>query len=46
MLIGNVIEQQFLVANNWNFGSAMSIVMMILIFISMKIVNIFENNSR
>lgn len=46
MLIGNVIEQQFLVANNWNFGSAMSIVMMVLIFISMKIVNIFENNSR
>ena len=45
MLIGNVIEQQFLVANNWNFGSAMSIVMMILIFISMKIMNIFDKNS-
>lgn len=44
MLIGNVIEQQFLVANDWNFGSAMSIVMMILIFISMKIMNLFDKN--
>lgn len=46
MLIGNVIEQQFLVANNWNFGSAMSIVMMVLIFISMKIMNIFNKNTN
>lgn len=46
MLIGNVIEQQFLVANDWNFGSAMSIVMMILIFISMKIMNIFNKDSN
>lgn len=45
MLIGNVIEQQFLVANDWNFGSAMSIVMMILIFISMKVMNLFDKNA-
>ena len=45
MLIGNVIEQQFLVANDWNFGSAMSIVMMVLIFISMKIMNLFDKNA-
>ena len=42
MLIGNVIEQRFLKANDWNFGSAMSIVMMILIFISMKVMNLFD----
>ena len=41
MLVGNLIEQQFLVANNWNFGSAISIIMMILIFFSMKIMNLF-----
>ena len=34
-LIGNVIEQQFLLVNDWYFGSALSIIMMgfILIFV-------------
>ena len=35
ILIGNVIEKQFGVANNWNFGSTMSLVLMIFILISM-----------
>jgi len=39
MLIGNLIEQQFLVANNWHFGSAISILLMIVILISMAIMN-------
>ena len=42
ILIGNVIQERFLVADDWNFGSAMSIVMMVLVFISMKIMNLFE----
>lgn len=46
MLIGNLIEQQFLVANNWNFGSAISIIMMILVFMSMKIMNLFNKGNR
>lgn len=46
MLIGNLIEQQFLVANNWNFGSAISIIMMILIFLSMKIMNLFNKGNQ
>lgn len=46
MLIGNLIEQQFLVANNWNFGSAVSIVMMILVFLSMKIMNLFNRGNQ
>jgi len=46
MLIGNLIEQQFLVANNWNFGSAISIVMMILVFLSMKIMNLFNKGNH
>lgn len=33
MLIGNLIEQQFLSVNNWNFGSAISMVLMIIIFL-------------
>ena len=35
LLFGNVIDQEFNVANNWNLGSGLSIVLMIFIFISM-----------
>ena len=31
MLIGNLIETQFTTMSNWNFGSAISIIMMIII---------------
>lgn len=46
MLVGNLIEQQFLVANNWNFGSAIAIVMMVLMFLSMKIMNLFNKGNK
>jgi spermidine/putrescine transport system permease protein len=36
-MLGNFIEQQFLSVGNWNFGSAISIIMMILILISMAL---------
>lgn len=36
-LIGNVIEQQFLMAYNWHFGSSLSLVLMVLILISFGI---------
>lgn len=39
MLIGNLIEQQFLVVNDWNFGSAVAMLLMFLILISMAIMN-------
>ena len=39
MLFGDLIEQQFLQTANWNFGSALSVIMMILILISMAIMN-------
>ncbi|MBE7020724.1 MAG: ABC transporter permease [Ruminococcaceae bacterium] len=45
MLIGNLIENQFLVADNWNFGSAISILMMVLILLSMAITNVFEKDT-
>jgi len=37
VLIGTVIENQFLTSGNWNFGSAISIIMAIIIMISMYI---------
>ena len=39
LLIGNVIEQEFSLTNNWNLGSGLSIVLMIFIFISMAVMN-------
>ena len=37
LLIGNVIEQEFTQASNWNLGSGLSIVLMIFIILSMII---------
>ncbi|GAB6169731.1 ABC transporter permease [Clostridium carnis] len=42
MLLGNLIEQQFTTMGDWNFGSAISIFMMIIILISMAIMNKFD----
>ena len=42
-LVGNLIEQQFLVVGDWGFGSAISMVMIVLILISMAIMSFFEN---
>lgn len=45
MLIGDLIEQQFTVVGDWNFGSAISIFMMIIILISMAVMSRFEDES-
>jgi spermidine/putrescine transport system permease protein len=37
-LIGNMIEQQFLMTYDWGFGAALSFVLMIIILISMSII--------
>lgn len=37
VLIGNVIETQFLTAGDWNFGSSISLIMAVIIMISMYI---------
>lgn len=44
MLVGNLIEQQFTSVGDWNFGSAISIVMMILILISMGLMAKFSDD--
>lgn len=38
-LIGNLIEQQFLLVGNWNFGSAISMILMVVILISVAALN-------
>ena len=35
VLIGNVIESQFLTSGNWSFGSALSLIMAVIIMLSM-----------
>ncbi len=37
LLIGNVVEQQFTVVDNWNFGSAISVILMIFILLSVAL---------
>ncbi len=38
-LFGDIIERQFLEANDWSFGSALSLVMMVLIIASIGLLN-------
>jgi len=42
-LIGNVIEQQFLLVNDWSFGSALSVMLMVVILITMNIFSRVDN---
>ncbi len=46
MLVGNLIERQFLGASDWSYGSAMAIVMMILMFISMRFMNLVDKGNK
>lgn len=45
-LIGNLIEQQFLVVGDWGFGSAISMVMIVLILLSMAVMSFFEGEEK
>lgn len=42
MMIGNLIEKLFILNGDWNFGSAISIIMMIIILVSMSVMNRFD----
>lgn len=46
MLIGNLIEQQFLYAGDWQFGSAISIIMMVFILIAMGVTAKFDKDKE
>ena len=42
MMIGNLVEKLFILNGDWNFGSAISIVMMLIILLSISIMNKFD----
>ncbi|MDD6987847.1 MAG: ABC transporter permease [Butyricicoccus porcorum] len=44
VLIGNVIESQFLTSGNWSFGSALSLIMAIIIMLSMFLTRRLDRN--
>lgn len=46
MLIGNLVEQQFTYVYDWNFGSAISIIMMLFILISMAIMAKYDDQTE
>lgn len=46
VLIGNVIEQQFLKLGNWHTGSGLSLVLMIFILISMAVLSKYDKGSE
>ncbi len=46
LLIGNVIEQEFTVTNNWHLGSGLSIVLMIFIIVNMVLSLIFDKEGE
>lgn len=46
MLFGDLIEQQFLVSYNWNFGSSLSLIMMVLIMISIGLMKHWDPDGQ
>ncbi len=46
VLIGNVIEQQYKMINNWHTGSGLSIVLMIFILLSMAVLAKYDKDSE
>lgn len=46
LLIGNIIEQKFTTAYNWNVGSGLSLVLMVFILISMAFINKYDREGE
>ncbi|WP_019554903.1 ABC transporter permease [Propionispira raffinosivorans] len=45
-LIGNLIEEQFLAVGDWNFGSALSVFMLVLILLSLGFMSRYEKENE
>lgn len=45
-LIGNLIEKQFTFTGDWAFGSAISIVLILIMFVIMILQNLFEDDTE
>lgn len=46
LLIGNIIEQEFSTASNWNLGSGLSLILMIFILICMAVLNKYDKTGE
>lgn len=46
LLIGNVIEQEFTLARNWNLGSGLSIILMLFVLASMSVMNKVDDSKN
>lgn len=46
LLIGNIIEQEFITANNWHTGSGLSLVLMVFILISMALMTKYDGDTE
>jgi len=44
VLVGNLIEKQFLNIGNWNFGSAIAMIIMIMILISIYVMKYIDRD--
>lgn len=44
LLIGNVIEQEFMQGTNWHLGSGLSVVLMLFVIASMALMNVFDKD--
>ncbi|MCL2405929.1 MAG: ABC transporter permease [Defluviitaleaceae bacterium] len=45
-LLGNLVEQQFLLVGNWHFGSAVAVVMIVLMLVSTFILSRFDRQTE
>ena len=46
MMIGNLIERQFLLTGNWHMGSAISMILMLFIFLSIWLMKKFDSGGN
>lgn len=46
MLIGNLIENQFISVGNWNFGSSISIILTVIILIGLSVMKKFDREEK
>jgi len=46
LMVGNVIEQDFMQGNQWGAGSALSLILMVFVLISMAIMNLFDKDGE
>ena len=46
MLIGNLIENQFISVGDWNFGSAISIILTVVIIIGLSVMKKFDRDEK